>query len=57
MKKFPETEQGNDDLASKQSPQIAADTESRNQEKDTSDAEQYPGRIDEKGRGSAPETV
>ena len=51
MEEFPETEKCDCQLASKQSPEITADSGKRNQKENTSDTQQHSDGIDEKGRG------
>lgn len=51
MEEFPETEKCDCQLASKQSPEITADSGKRNKKENTSDTQQQSDGIDEKGRG------
>ena len=57
MEEFPETEKCDCQLASKQSPEITADSGKRNQKENTSDTQQQSAGIDEKGRGGMSQPV
>ena len=57
MEEFPETEKCDCQLASKQSPEITADSGKRNQKENTSDTQQQSDGIDEKGRGGMSQPV
>lgn len=57
MEEFPDAEKCNDQLTSKQSPEITADSGKGNQKEDACDAEQQSDRVDEERGSGMPQPI